>query len=111
MMDKSWLDKLSVGDRVIVYNGGDGASIKAVSKVTPTQIVVGNTRYRRKDGHVVGGDTWSRHSLSEATPERVATVRRRVIAKSLAAVKWGGYELADLEKVWAAYKSLPKVGE
>lgn len=110
-MSESWLDNLSVGDSVVIYNGWYGASIKAVSKVTATQIVVGNTRYRRKDGYVVGGGTWSRHSLREATPERVAAVRRRVIAENLATVKWKDYELADLEKVWAAYKALPKAGE
>lgn len=47
-------DYLRVNDRL-----GIGFSLSKVIRVTKTQVICGNARYR-KNGSVVGGDTWSR---------------------------------------------------
>jgi hypothetical protein len=52
-----WLAGLKAGDQVVVDHGGSWHSTRklyAVEKTTATQIVIGATRYRRKDGCEVG---------------------------------------------------------
>jgi hypothetical protein len=94
-----WTDALKAGDRVIVASGYYGESLATVDRVTATQVVVGNSKYRKCNGYLVGGDSWSRHRIDEATPERVAKIRRATLAAKLAGTKWHELSLAELEKV------------
>lgn len=79
-----WADALKPGDVVIVSPGfgRDNDRLEKVDKVTPTQIVLAcGSRYRRKDGDLVGNnDRWSRWSIEEPTKEAVERIRKRQAA-------------------------------
>jgi len=79
-MDK--FDDIEPGDRVIVVQGGDLRIAKA-DRVTKTQVVVGNQRYRKSDGFLVGGNTWSTMHILLAEGEALETVYRQRLANSI----------------------------
>lgn len=51
-------ENVKVGDVVIVHVGPYKATVNKVRKVTATMIHVGNERYRKKDGNLVGAGPW-----------------------------------------------------
>ena len=81
----AWLATIKPGDMVIVNDGGWGntSRVTRVTRLTATQIVIQNghaeQRFRRSDGHVVGGTGYHSAWLSEPTPQRVAEVRRAAL--------------------------------
>lgn len=52
------LENVKVGDVVIVHMGAYKTTVNKVRKVTATMIHVGNERYRKKDGNLVGAGPW-----------------------------------------------------
>ena len=50
------LENVKEGDQVAILHGGINSWGEAVTvtRTTPTQIIVGKTRYRRKNGYTVG---------------------------------------------------------
>lgn len=65
---KPWLADIKAGDTVY-RNGGYMTSYMklTVDKVTPTQIVCGNGRFRRDSGAMIGDSSYSRAVLVEPT--------------------------------------------
>ncbi len=84
----SWLDKLKPGDRVIVSDGHRGAYVDRVDRITKTQIITKNGRWRKLDGHPVGGGSWSLSMIREDTPEAVEKANRTAQARYLSLVSW-----------------------
>jgi hypothetical protein len=58
-------------------------ALATVDRVTPTQIVVGCQRFRRKDGNIVGGDTWSRCDIRQPEPFLIDKANRQAALSSL----------------------------
>lgn len=52
------LENVKVGDVVIRHTGSYKTTVDKVRKVTATMIHVGNERYRKKDGNLVGAGPW-----------------------------------------------------
>ena len=52
------LENVKVGDVVILHVSPYRATVNKVGKVTATMIYVGNERYRKKDGNLVGAGPW-----------------------------------------------------
>ena len=100
-----WLQNLKAGDKVIIVYGFGDERLVHVDRTTATQIIVGNVRYQRRTGNMVGADSWSRCGIYEATPERAEKVRKKKLAHQLASYKWHDYPLKDLEVIWAAVKT------
>ena len=105
-MNNEWLQNLKPGDKVIRRSGGVGAVdyIETITRVTPTQIVIGNARYRKDTGREVGGyDRWHSIWLEEATPEATrkveATFKRLKLVRELSNMEWGKLPLETLEAV------------
>lgn len=58
-MDMDWAKDIKPGDKVIEEGGfACPPRVAEVTKVTPTQIVIGNSRYRRKDGSESRSQHW-----------------------------------------------------
>ena len=55
---KESFENVKVGDVVIVRAGLYGIKVAKIRKVTATMIHVGNERYRKKDGRLVGSGPW-----------------------------------------------------
>ena len=69
------LENVKVGDVVIVCKRHHREAQK-VSKVTKTQIHVGNERYRKKDGNVVGFGPWDLHWITIPKEGEVEEIRQ-----------------------------------
>ena len=76
------LKDLVVGDAVLVV-GVSCRRIAKIDKVTKTQIVVDNVRYRRNSGWQCGGDSWNRKSISVPTEKEISDVKEENLRKTL----------------------------
>lgn len=76
------LKDLVVGDDVLV-SGLYHRRIAKVGKVTKTQIVVDNVRFRRNSGWQCGGDSWNRKSISIPTEKEISDIKEENIRKKL----------------------------
>lgn len=83
-MSREWLVGVKVGDTAY-RDGGLNRTYHAmeVTKVTATQIVCGNSRFRRIDGYAVGETGYIRCRLVEPTEEVVNQHRAQVVETSL----------------------------
>ena len=73
---------LVVGDAVLVV-GVSCRRIAKIDKVTKTQIVVDNVRYRRNSGWQCGGDRWNVKSISVPTEKEISDVKEENLRKTL----------------------------
>lgn len=76
------LKDLQVGDSVLV-TGMYHRRIAKVGKVTKTQIVVDNARFRRNSGWQCGGDKWDRKSISVPTEKEISDIQEENFRKKL----------------------------
>lgn len=76
------LKDLVVGDEVLV-KGMSYKRIAKVDKVTKTQIVVDNARFKRDSGWQCGSDIWDRKSISVPTEKEISDVKEEIFRKKL----------------------------
>lgn len=76
------LKDLVEGDEVLV-TGMYYRRIANVDKVTKTQIVVDNARYRRNSGLQCGDDIWDRKSISVPTEKEISDIKEENFRKKL----------------------------
>ena len=76
------LKDLVVGDEVLV-TGTFNRRIAKVDKVTKTQIVIDNARFRRDSGWQCGGDSWNRKSISVPTEKEISDIKEENFRKEL----------------------------
>lgn len=76
------LKDLVVGDDVLV-TGMYHRRIAKVGKVTKTQIVVDNVRFRRDSGWQCGSDRWDRKSISVPTEKEISDIKKEDFRKKL----------------------------
>lgn len=76
------LKDLVAGDDVLV-TGLYHRRIAKVGKVTKTQIVVDNVRFRRDSGWQCGGDSWKRKNISVPTEKEISDVKEENLRKTL----------------------------
>ena len=120
MTDREWLDSLKVGDTVACVTSGvyRRVALAEVDRFTDTTIVVGASKYRKRDGRRVGNaDNWTHCYITSPSDEfvikalraqRIDFLRREV---ELAARKCG--DVAALEDALLAlstYANRPEIG-
>ena len=76
------LKDLVAGDEVVV-TGTLYRRIAKVDKVTKTQIIANNARFRRDSGWQCGSDNWDRKSISVPTEKEILDVKEENIRKIL----------------------------
>lgn len=76
------LKDLVVGDEVLVI-GMHRRRIAKVDKVTKTQIVVNNARFRRDSGWQCGSDRWNVRRISVPTEKEISDVKEENLRKKL----------------------------
>lgn len=69
------LKDLVAGDDVLV-EGSSSRRIAKIDKVTKTQIVVNNARFRRDSGWQCGGDRWNVRKISVPTEKEISDVKK-----------------------------------
>lgn len=76
------LKDLVVGDDVLV-RGMYRRRIAKVDKVTKTQIIVNNARFKRDSGWQCGGDIWIRKSISVPTEKEISDIKEENLRNTL----------------------------
>lgn len=76
------LKDLVAGDDVLV-TGMYHRRIAKVGKVTKTQIVVDNVRFRRDSGWQCSSDRWDRKSISVPTEKEISDIKKEDFRKKL----------------------------
>lgn len=76
------LKDLVEGDEVLV-TGMSHRHISKVDKVTKTQIIVNNARFRRDSGWQCGGDRWNVRKISVPTEKEISDVKEENLRKTL----------------------------
>lgn len=92
MFNREWLDSLSEGDPVVVVSDRHAPVKKIVTRTTAAHIIVGDRKYRRKDGRPSGGKAWTSVALKEPTEDLLREIdthvyRRYVISRAADAAK------------------------
>lgn len=101
---RGWLRELKAGDKVFISSRYRSA-IKTIDKITLTgRIAIGNTKYD-STGYEIGGDTWSRESLSEWNQEEEDDLLQKIkfekMCNKLSDVKWHECDYNLVEKAYA----------
>ena len=73
---------LVVGDDVLITSRYY-RRIAKVDKVTKTQIIANNARFRRDSGWQCGSDSWDRKSISVPTEKEISDVKEENLRKTL----------------------------
>jgi hypothetical protein len=76
------LKDLVVGDNVLV-RGMHRRRIAKVDKVTKTQIIANNARFRRDSGWQCGSDRWDMKSISVPTEKEISEIKEENLRKTL----------------------------
>lgn len=76
------LKDLVVGDDVLV-RGMHRRRIAKVDKVTKTQIIVNNARFRRDSGWQCGSDRWNIRRISVPTEKEISDVKEENLRNTL----------------------------
>jgi hypothetical protein len=97
--EKVWLASLKEGDTVVRRYGWNGVDLVKVTHVTPTQIVCGTSRYRRKDGSPVGNDGYNAPRIFEFTEEVRVEIREKELRRAIELVKWKEVSAGCVEAV------------
>lgn len=101
------LKDLVVGDDVLV-KVMNHRRIAKVDKVTKTQIVVDNVRYRRNSGWQCGCDRWYMKSISVPTEKEISDVKeenlRRTLIYSISSFDFKRLSTDELKQVYKIVK-------
>ena len=76
------LEDLKAGDDVLVISRYYRCIAK-VDKVTKTQIIADNARFRRDSGWQYGGDSWNRKRISVPTEKEISDVKEENLRNTL----------------------------
>lgn len=76
------LKDLVAGDDVLV-KGMHSRRIAKVNKVTKTQIIINNARFRRNSGWQCGDDSWNRKRIYVPTEKEISDVKEENLRKKL----------------------------
>lgn len=93
-----WLADLKKGDEVLVINGTmNGPTIEKVERVTATQVLVGHSRYAKRNGNAVGHySRFSRRWIRQVTDADRAECFERKIRADIARINWAKVPLTNL---------------
>lgn len=105
------LKDLVVGDDVLV-RGMNHIRIAKVDKVTKTQIVVNNARFRRDSGWQCGSDRWDRKSISVPTEKEISDIKeenlRNTLVYAISSFDFNRLSTDELKQVYNIVKGKEK---
>ena len=105
------LKDLVAGDEVLV-TGTLHRRIAKVDKVTKTQIVIDNDRFRRDSGWQCGVDSWYRKSISVPTEKEISDVKeeniRKILINTISSFNFERLSTDELKQVYNIVKGKEK---
>lgn len=97
------LKDLIAGDAVLV-TGRYHRHIAKVDKVTKTQIIIDNVRFRRDSGWQCGSDRWNIRRISVPTEKDISDVKEKNLRKTLIyAISSSDFERLSTDKLKQVY--------
>ena len=101
------LKDLVAGDEVLV-TGTLHRRIAKVDKVTKTQIVIDNARFRRDSGCQFGSDRWNVRRISVPTEKEISDVKeenlRKILINTISSFDFKRLSTDELKKVYNIVK-------
>ena len=105
------LKDLVAGDEVLV-TVMSYRHIAKVDKVTKTQIIANNARFRRDSGWQCGSDSWDRKSISVPTEKEISDVKeeniRKILINTISSFNFERLSTDELKKVYNIVKGKEK---
>ena len=105
------LKDLVVGDEVLV-TGTLHRRIAKVDKVTKTQIIVNNARFRRDSGCQFGSDRWNVRRISVPTEKEISDVKeenlRKILINTISSFDFKRLSTDELKQVYNIVKGKGK---
>lgn len=102
------LKDLVVGDDVLV-KGMNHIRIAKVDKVTKTQIVVNNARFRKDSGWQCGSDRWNVRRISVPTEKEISDIKeenlRNTLVYAISSFDFKRLSTDELKQVYNIVKS------
>ena len=75
---------VQIGDELLCHSGyGSQQVLARVDRVTPTQIVIGHSRYRRADGYRIGDTGYGRGRVTVPTEKDRERLTRYEVCKAI----------------------------
>lgn len=101
------LSDLKAGDEVAVKASGyyQVHERHTITRVTPTQIVIGPNRYRKSDGYRIGDGTgWGTIRAYVITDEIRAEIRKKELVDCMKGQNWSVYTIEALAEIFEILK-------
>lgn len=95
------LSQVKTGDRVVILHRGEAFAIKTVDHTTDNYIVLGSTRYRRRDGASVGSGSWDSPCIALPNDRYAEQITRSRAIARLARFDWKSLSTQTLTNVLA----------
>lgn len=76
-MSREDFKSLKAGDKVIIKSTFYDDRVETIDRITNTQIVIGNSKFKRTNGWQVGDSIWSKTRLLIGTPEKFAEIEHK----------------------------------
>lgn len=101
------LKDLKAGDDVVVV-GTFHRRIAKVNKVTKTQIIIDNARFRRDSGWQCGSDRWNVRRISVPTEKEISDVKeenlRKILIHTISSFDFNRLSTDELNQVYNIVK-------
>ena len=76
-MSREDFKSLKAGDKVIINSSFYDDRVETIDRITNTQIVIGNSKFKRTNGWKIGDNIWNKTYLSIGTPEKIAEIEHK----------------------------------
>ena len=97
-MSNKWLENLRVGDDVVV--AGEYKALTKVERTTKTQIIAGDSKFRKSDGYTVGNRGFK---LIQVTDEIVTEIKnddlRLTVISKINSKNWHNEKIEAIKKL------------
>ena len=106
-MSREDFKSLKAGDKVIINSSFYDDRVETIDRITNTQIVIGNSKFKRTNGWQIGDNIWSKTRLSIGTPEKIAEIehkQRMNAIRSYVTKHLNEFNDAQLEAMYRAIK-------
>ena len=105
------LKDLVAGDEVLV-TGTFHRRIAKIDKVTKTQIVIDNARFRRDSGLQCGSDRWNVRRISVPTEKKISDIKeenlRKILINTISSFNFERLSTDELKQVYNIVKGKEK---
>lgn len=91
------LSTIKAGDEVALRSGAKAVTIVKVDRVTKLHAIIGNAKYRLRDGNPVGEWSWSAPSIHIPTDTDRALAHHQKLRRRLARYQLDALSSAQLE--------------